>query len=95
MKGRIRIARLDLLIKDFGRDGLKKMFEGRMAYGETFTDICESFLIPYNLTAVVIGYGKPKGKYAVKETPKPQPSTPAKATAPRRRGYLRLVRSLQ
>ena len=58
-----REQRLGDLIGDWGVDGLKAHIAARIKDGESFNRICESWLIPYRLTAEITGWRYKEKKF--------------------------------
>ena len=64
------------MLETYSSDDLQKLFAGRMAYGESFRHICHSLLIPYNMTAEVIGWDRKSKTFG--EPYRPQVPAPPK-----------------
>jgi hypothetical protein len=51
-----RQVRLAVVLRQWGAAGLKRHFLSRLRDGESFGKICESFHLPYNLTAEALDW---------------------------------------
>ena len=76
-----RTMRLIGLLETYSSEDLQREFVGRMAYGESFRHICDSKLIPYNITAEIIGWDRISKTFG--EPYRPQaPTMPPKTVKP-------------
>ncbi len=69
-----RQIRLAVTLRQWGADGLRKHFILRLREGESFGRICESFHLPYNLTAEALGWSYQKKRFIEPSQP---PAPPA------------------
>ena len=76
-----RTMRLCSMLETYSSDDLQKQFAGRMAHGESFRNICDSKLIPYNMTAEVIGWDQQAKKFGEPYRAK-TPTMPPKCVKP-------------
>jgi hypothetical protein len=76
-----RTLRLIGMLETYSSDYLQKLFASRMACGESFRHVCDSMLIPYNMTAEVIGWDRISKTFG--EPYRPQaPTMPTKCVKP-------------